>query len=256
MRHMSSDEPESLVSGLDGTSTAREALETAFAVWWSEHDPRAKRLLDHLARLAAGPVVPPSGNARVGPARPGGTRPPAGPLGAVSPAHDALSALLSLLDRHGLARPALRRLLIAPQDIEDAEQATLAAVALGLASFDGRSAFTTWMFAVAQNEARMLLRARSRRPSTPVADPTPAPFLARLSSVLADRDLLERTMAGLPDSQADPLRLREIEGLEYEEIARTLDIPVGTVRSRLSRGRATLAAEVTRALGSGTGTRR
>ncbi|MEE8600793.1 sigma-70 family RNA polymerase sigma factor [Euzebya tangerina] len=206
-----------LVAELDGSGAALAHVRDAFDGWWVEHDPKGKQLLDALAAAA-------------------GTSP------------HALAALLMTLDRHRVARPALHRVLIAPTDIDEAEQATLAAVALGIGQFDGRSAFTTWLHTVASNEARMVLRSRQRRPAEPVAEPTPAPFLARLSSVLADRDLITRTLATLPETQAEPIRLRELEGLEYEEIARRLDIPIGTVRSRLSRARAALAVAVSRAL--------
>lgn len=98
----------------------------------------------------------------------------------------------------------------------------------------------------------MLIRSRERRPSTPVADPEPAPFLARLSTLVADRDLIDRALGELPDTYRRPLELREIDGLDYEEIAATLDINIGTVRSRLNRGRSMLAS----ALGAGTNTDR
>jgi RNA polymerase sigma-70 factor, ECF subfamily len=67
-----------------------------------------------------------------------------------------------------------------------------------------------------------------------------------MSTLVANRDLIDRAMADLPESLREPLRLREVEGLDYEEIGRVLGVPVGTVRSRLSRARAALADSVRR----------
>lgn len=161
--------------------------------------------------------------------------------------HDqSLETLLSLIITNGLARPAIRRILISAQDVEDAEQRTLASVALGLEGFEQRSRFTTWLHTVASNEAKMLVRSRSRRPEDPTnSDDMPeAPFLARLSTILGDRDLVERALAALPDDKRQVLVLRDVEGLDYQEISDHLDIPIGTVRSRLSRAREALAVLV------------
>lgn len=196
-----------------GDLVARREMEERFAHGWAVRDPRAKDLLDELA--AAAPVDP-----------------------------DALELLLVLLERHGVARPALHALLFDGHDVDDAEQATLAAVALKVGQFDGRARFTTWLHTVAGNEARMLLRARRRRPAEPVAEPEPAPFLARCSTLVANRDLVERVMAELPSAAREVLELREIRGMPYDEIADHLDLPVGTVRSRLSRARVQLAQQL------------
>ncbi len=199
-----------LCDALDSERLGRDHVVEAFDRWWSERDPLAQDLLDELATRAAGDTT-------------------------------SLEVLLVLIDRHGIARPALRRTLIAEHDIADAEQATMAVVALKVAGFAGRARFTTWLHRVASNEAKMLVRARARRPSTPVAEPDASPFVARLSTLLADRDLIDRALDELPTQFRDVIVLREIDGLEYDEIATTLDIPLGTVRSRLNRARALLA---------------
>jgi RNA polymerase sigma-70 factor, ECF subfamily len=202
-------EVDELLARVGDDRAAANQIFTLFAEWWPTHDERAHGVLDRLAADAA-----------------------------IST--DSLDLLLELVDRHGISRPALRRILISADDVDEAEQSTLAVVAMKVDKYNGTARFTTWLHQVASNEAKMLIRARSRRPSSAVEDPPVAPFVARLSTLLADRDVIERAFAALPDNFRRPLELREIDGLDYDEIAATLDIPIGTVRSRLSRARAML----------------
>jgi RNA polymerase sigma-70 factor (ECF subfamily) len=186
-----------------------------FAQWWAARDERAGRLLDALAAHSDGDP-------------------------------DALGALLRLVLEHGLCRPALRKILVAEHDLEDAEQATLAVVAHRIGQFEGRARFTTWLHQVAVNEARMLIRARARRPSEPLAEePAGSAYVTRLSTFVANRMMVRQAVDALPEEFRAPLILREYDGLSYEEIAARLDCPVGTVRSRLSRARAALSAQLT-----------
>lgn len=205
--------PAQLCERLSVDRLGAERLADQFARWWDGRHPEGQELLDELAARAGSDEV-------------------------------ALSALLSLIDRHGLARAALRRTLVDNDDVDEAEQSTMAVVAFKIDSFDGRARFTTWLYQVARNEAKMLIRSRSRRPATPVAEPELTPFLARLSTLLANRDVIDRAFEALPEEYRRPLRLREFDGLEYDEIAATLGIPIGTVRSRLSRGRARLVEQL------------
>jgi RNA polymerase sigma-70 factor, ECF subfamily len=201
------DEIRVALEHIDGAT--RRRIVTNFEAWWSNRAIEARELLHDLAVRARSSA-------------------------------DATDVLLELLDRHGVARPAIRRLLISEQDVDDAEQATLAVVATRLDQFEGRAQFTTWLHQVATNESKMLIRSRSRRPAVPLADSEPAPFLARLSTIFADRDLVERALAQLPEPFREVITLREVHRLDYDEIAAQLDVPVGTVRSRLSRARALL----------------
>jgi RNA polymerase sigma-70 factor, ECF subfamily len=184
----------------------------AFGVWWSQRDPRAQDLLDLLATGAAD--------------------------------RTALSLLLRLVDQHQISRSAIRRLLIDDHDVADAEQATLALVAARIDQFEGRARFTTWLHQIAYNEARMLIRTQSRQPVSPVAEPRPTAFMTRLSSLVVNREVIEQALGELPPEQRAVIVLREQQGLSYDEIAETLELPVGTVRSRLSRARAALASSL------------
>ena len=135
-------------------------------------------------------------------------------------------------------------------DAEDATQDALVAVVRGLPRFDGRSAFTTWVHRVTVNVCLDELRRRGRRPRTvPVdavtddgrwrpepADPRPGP-----AEVVTGRLPLDAAMGELPPEHRAAVVLRDLLGLDYATIAEVLEIPPGTVRSRISRGRARLA---------------
>jgi RNA polymerase sigma-70 factor (ECF subfamily) len=64
-----------------------------------------------------------------------------------------------------------------------------------------------------------------------------------------ERDQLERSLANLPVKQRVALVLRDIEGLPYEEISALLDVSLGTVKSRIARGREELKRRLNGALG-------
>ena len=98
-----------------------------------------------------------------------------------------------------------------------------------------------WLFTILHNQHVNHLR-RARREGSPVAVEDAAPFLAVAPSAAAILELrdLERVIATLPGEQREVIGLVGREGMRYEEIAATLGIPIGTVRSRLSRARARL----------------
>lgn len=117
-------------------------------------------------------------------------------------------------------------------------------IARGIARFDGRAAFSTWCHRVATNAAIDELRRKRRRPlpadPTDPATPEPArtePSLEERAGIRLDVDA---ALATLPDEFRVAVVLRDLCDLEYAEIADVLDIPPGTVRSRISRGRALL----------------
>jgi len=98
-----------------------------------------------------------------------------------------------------------------------------------------------WLFTILHNQhvndTRCALREGARTALEATRSiPTVAPNALALLQL---RDL-ERAIAGLPEGQRQVILLVGLEGMHYEEVASILDIPVGTVRSRLSRGRYTL----------------
>lgn len=153
------------------------------------------------------------------------------------------SALETLLDRHfDLVHAVCRRVTGDPHDALDATQEALIRVAGNIGRFDGRAKLTTWLYRVAVNAALDELRRRKRRP-------TPADILpdARSptfeTSVDARLDVDQALREVAPDFRTAVV-LRDLCGLEYEEIAQVLDVPIGTVRSRIARGRAALAEQL------------
>lgn len=150
------------------------------------------------------------------------------------------AALDTLLHRHADRIHAIcRRVLAHPEDALDATQEAMIAVARGIARFDGRSQFTTWLYRVSTNAALDEARRRNRRPR-PVAE-LPERGAGDLADIVADQLLVDAALGQLPPEFRAAVALRDLAGFDYAEIADVLGIPAGTVRSRISRGRAALA---------------
>jgi RNA polymerase sigma-70 factor (ECF subfamily) len=125
-----------------------------------------------------------------------------------------------------------------------------------LPRFRGDSAFYTWMYRIAVNTAKNHLAAQRRRPmdvELDLQDPeqydlhaklkeTDTPEGVTLSNEL--KEIVERAIAALPEDLRTAIILRELEGMSYEEIAQTMECPVGTVRSRIFRARDAIAKKV------------
>ncbi len=159
---------------------------------------------------------------------------------------DALERLLRL--QHDRIWAVCRRILASDADAADASQEAMIAVVRGLHRFDGRSSFSTWCYRVAVNASLDELRRRRRRPTLvdeehgiavgDGADVTTPAFDGRIG----ERLRLDHALAALPEEFRVPVVLRDVCDLGYAEIADVLHIPPGTVRSRIARGRAALAA--------------
>jgi RNA polymerase sigma-70 factor, ECF subfamily len=155
------------------------------------------------------------------------------------------SALEDLLGRHlDRVHAICRRVTGHPEDALDATQEALLAVARGIHRYDGRSAFTTWLYRVATNAALDEVRRRSRRPvpTEPVGD-APA-GTASVEAVVGARIDVDAALATLGPEFRAAVVLRDLCDLDYAEISEALGIPIGTVRSRISRGRAAIAAHL------------
>jgi len=159
------------------------------------------------------------------------------------------AALDALLRRHhDRIHAVCRRLAGNDADALDATQEALIAIARGIRRFDGRAAFTTWAYRVATNACLDELRRRRRRPTPGLPDdlddvPVGRSGGASRSGVesIPDRLAIDAALAQLPIEFRAAVVLRDLCDLDYAEIAEVLDIPPGTVRSRIARGRAQLA---------------
>jgi RNA polymerase sigma-70 factor (ECF subfamily) len=164
---------------------------------------------------------------------------------------DALAARAAAGDQQALhellaeIQPRVRRIcgrmLLYPEDAEEAAQDALLLVSTRIQTFAGRSRFTTWLHAVAANSARSTYRSLKRRSVELPTEELPTAADPRTTSVIAGSRLdfleaLETLGVGHP-ALVEPLLLRDIQELEYADIAELLDIPVGTVKSRIHSAR-------------------
>ncbi|CAK0743489.1 ECF RNA polymerase sigma factor EcfG [uncultured Gammaproteobacteria bacterium] len=156
-----------------------------------------------------------------------------------------LEAHVASLRRY--ARTLLRR----GADADDLVQETLTRALAGAASFTMGTNLRAWLFTILHNTYVNQVRRQASRPE----EELPEALELRLSEPATQESRLElrdmsRALDTLPAEQRQVLLLVALEGLKYEEVAATLGIPVGTVMSRLSRGR----EAVRRALGDGPAT--
>lgn len=128
-------------------------------------------------------------------------------------------------------------------DALDATQETFITVFRRAESFRGESAFSTWLYRIALNTCKDLLRKRDRAPvpteeseGAETEDPSPGP-----DETAALRIDLARALAALPDDYREAVMLHDVGGVPYEDIATATGVAVGTVKSRISRGRRKLA---------------
>ena len=147
----------------------------------------------------------------------------------------ALAALVEAVQGLVLAR--CRRILPNRADAEDASQDALLLLTRRISRFEGRSRFTTWLYQLTSNSAIETYRKLKRRSTEPDLD---LDLLAGRdsTSVLAGSrvDLLD-AFELVPEKFREPVMLRDVCQLEYAEIARALDAPEGTVKSRIHEGR-------------------
>ena len=151
-------------------------------------------------------------------------------------------ALELLLDRHADRIHAVcRRIVAHPEDALDATQEAMIAIARGITRFDGRAAFSTWCYRIATNAAIDELRRARRRPIPAHPDaPEPVARGSGPADVVTARLDVDAALREVPEEFRVAVVLRDLCDLDYAEIADVLDVPPGTVRSRISRGRAIL----------------
>jgi RNA polymerase sigma-70 factor (ECF subfamily) len=162
-------------------------------------------------------------------------------------ARGSREAFDELVRRHQSAIVSLARALTrGSADAEDIAQDVFLRAWRGLGRFRGDSTFRTWLHRVAVNvvhshtgrvgRLRQLLLPRSD--SVDADDPIErAPARTDLEAETLLRDAIDRALATLPEELRMAVILRDVQGLDYREIADVLDVPIGTVESRIFRGR-------------------
>lgn len=150
-----------------------------------------------------------------------------------------------LVTRHqGPVYRYLVRLVRVPETARELTQDTFLRAFQAIRSWRPEARFRTWLFRIAHNLALDHLRRTKHLRLEPldagleVPDPAPGPD-RQLETVQRARQL-EQALAALAPAHREILLLREIEEMSYEDIARTLDLTLGTVRSRIARARAAL----------------
>jgi RNA polymerase sigma factor (sigma-70 family) len=165
-------------------------------------------------------------------------------------------ALARLVERHraGLAAFVTRRLGAQKAWAEDVVQDVILTLYRTTRRYEGRSAFRTWLLGIARNVCRERLRRERHAPADDRAfAAVPDASLDPLQRMMrAERQALVRSaVAGLSDTHRLVLRLRDRDGLSYAEIAEVLDVPIGTVRSRVHNARAALGRALAATIAGG-----
>jgi RNA polymerase sigma-70 factor, ECF subfamily len=151
----------------------------------------------------------------------------------------------------------LSRLIRDPAEVEDVAQEAFIKAYRALPNFRGDSAFYTWLYRIAINTAKNWLVSQGRRAPTSTEteiedaetfdDGEQLRDLNTPDAMLLTRqvgDAVNRAIEALPEDLKTAIVLRELEGLSYEEIAETMNCPIGTVRSRIFRAREAIAEEL------------
>ena len=135
------------------------------------------------------------------------------------------------------------------QEVQDITQEAFIKAYKALANFRGDSSFYTWLYRIAINTAKNYLISKGRKMMESEVDVHDSEFQetshalrdittpeGKLASAEIEKTIHE-TIGDLPDDLKTAVMLREFDGLSYEEIAKVMDCPIGTVRSRIFRAR-------------------
>ena len=148
----------------------------------------------------------------------------------------------------------LARFIRDPAEVEDVTQEAFIKAYRALPAFRGDSAFYTWLYRIGINTAKNYLMALRRRAPTSTEveaedaegfeDAEQLRDINTPESMLLSKEIattVNATIEALPEELRTAIQLREIEGMSYEDIARIMDCPIGTVRSRIFRAREAIA---------------
>lgn len=156
---------------------------------------------------------------------------------------EAFAELVRLYEKRVLALT--QRMCRNPEDAAEAAQEAFLAAWQGLGSFRGDSSFSTWLYRLASNACVDLLRREGKRQAAVSLDdeelnldlPSSLPSPQEEAERRELRERIEEGLRALPPEYRAALVLREIQQLRYDEISEALGLDIGTVKSRISRGR-------------------
>ena len=163
------------------------------------------------------------------------------------------SAFNSLMGMHERRMYAVAlRMCGNPEDAQDCLQEAMLRIYRAIDGFKGQSSFSTWVYRITMNTCLDELRRRKNRPNTSLdglydagwspVDPGATP---EKHALLGDmRRQLQAFVSELPEEMRAAVVLRDIQGYSYDEIATILNANVGTIKSRISRGREKLREKI------------
>ncbi len=151
-----------------------------------------------------------------------------------------IGALEDCYRAHGPRVQRLCRRLVGRDQADDAAQEVFVKVFENCAKFNAKSSFSTWLYRVTLNHCLKRLERERRRRSFSLPHSQTSDWGEAGLRAVDDRDQVEHWISTLNPEHRAVLVLREIEGLDYQQIADVLDLPVGTVMSRLHRARTKL----------------
>jgi len=149
-------------------------------------------------------------------------------------------AFNSLVDRYkDRLMNVIGRMLSSTEEAEDVVQETFVRVYQHRQSFNFQHCFSTWIYTIALNLARNELRKRKRFKFLDITDMQGAEVELAVEMKLPSRipQVLEAAIQNLPEKYRTAFFLRDIQEMPYEEVAKVLNVPLGTVKSRVNRAR-------------------
>jgi len=125
--------------------------------------------------------------------------------------------------------------------IDDIAQEVFITVFKNLKSFRFESQFTTWLYRITINKCKDHLRkTKIRKIFLPLNDDEEYNVLSSINENTDIKQIVRNAIASLPDKLRIPIMLKDLEGFSYQEIADTMNCEIGTIKSRIFRGRETL----------------
>ena len=140
------------------------------------------------------------------------------------------------------------------EDAQDCLQEAMLRVYRAIGSFKGQSSFSTWVYRITMNTCLDELRRKKNRPNTSLDNlldqgwsPSDGGNAPERSAIQTEtRQMLAGAIRELPEDMRSAIVLRDVQGYSYDEIAQMLDVNVGTIKSRISRGREKLREKLSK----------